>query len=108
MSHSLPIGVALSDLRPTQMTVGYREVELKRRQWRSANAEARVTLLRRHVVPAVLGPKGRHYIIDHHHFTRALLDEKAPFVAVYVLADLQGLGKSEFWTFLDNNDWCHA
>ena len=22
--------------------------------------------------------------------------------------DLQGLAKDEFWTFLDNSDWCHA
>jgi hypothetical protein len=108
MSHPLAIGVPLSELRPTQMTVGFREVDLKRRQWRDANAEARVTLLRRHVVPAILGPKSQYYIVDHHHFTKALLDEKAPFVAVYVLADLQSLAKSEFWTFLDNNDWCHA
>jgi hypothetical protein len=29
-------------------------------------------------------------------------------VAVYVLADLERLEKEEFWTFLDNSDWCHA
>jgi hypothetical protein len=65
-------------------------------------------LLQRHVVPAVGGPKGRLYIVDHHHFTKALLEEKVPLVGVYVLADLERLGKEEFWTFLDNNDWCHA
>jgi hypothetical protein len=81
---------------------------VKRRQWREADDEARTQLLRRHVVPAVVGPKGRHYIVDHHHFTKALLDEKAPLVAVYVIADLGGLAKQEFWTFLDNSDWCHA
>jgi hypothetical protein len=106
--HPLPIGVPLKDLRPTQMTVGFREVEIKRRQWREADDEERTQLLRRHVVPAVVGPKGRTYIVDHHHFTKALLDEKAPLVAVYLVADLQKLAKAEFWTFLDNNDWCHA
>jgi hypothetical protein len=59
-------------------------------------------------VPAVVGPKGRFYIVDHHHFTKALLDEKADLVAVYILADLENLAKEEFWTFLDNSDWCHA
>jgi len=108
MSNPLPIGVAVSDLRPTQITVGFREVEIKRRQWREADEDARVQLLRRHVVPAVVGPKGRPYIIDHHHFTKALLDEKASLVAVYIVADLEGLSKNEFWTFLDNSDWCHA
>jgi hypothetical protein len=108
MSQPLQIGVPVSDLHPTQMTVGFREVEIKRRLWRAADEAARVNLLRRHVVPAVVGPKGRYYIVDHHHFTRALLEEKAPLVAVYVVADLEGLAKKEFWTFLDNSDWCHA
>jgi hypothetical protein len=108
MTDHLPIGVPLTDLRPTQMTVGFREVEIKRRQWREADEEARAKLLRRHVVPAVVGPKGRHYIVDHHHFTRALLEENAPLIAVYIVADLGNLAKDEFWTFLDNSDWCHA
>ncbi|HEY2750220.1 ParB-like protein [Phenylobacterium sp.] len=108
MREQLHIGVPLAELRPTQMTVGFREVEIKRRQWREANDDKRVELLRRHVVPAVIGPKGRHYIVDHHHFTKALLEEKASVVAVYVVADLEDLAKDEFWAFLDNNDWCHA
>jgi hypothetical protein len=90
------------------MTVGFREVQIKRRQWREADNEERTKLLQRHVVPAVVGPKGRPYIVDHHHFAKALLDEKASLVAVYLVADLEKLEKEEFWTFLDNNDWCHA
>ena len=108
MPEQLPIGVPVTDLRPTQMTIGFREVEIKRRQWREADEEARTKLLRRHVVPAVIGPKGRYYIVDHHHFAKALLEEKAAAVAVYVVADLGDLAKDEFWTFLDNSDWCHA
>lgn len=108
MSKADPIGVAVADLRPTQMTCGFREVEFKRREWRDADGEGRAKLLRRHVVPAVVGPKGRFFIVDHHHFTRALLEEEAPRVAVYVVADLEHLAKTEFWTFLDNSAWCHA
>ena len=108
MPNPIPIGVPVTELRPTQMTVGFREVEIKRRQWRAADSDERTKLLRRHVVPAVIGPKGRQYIVDHHHFTKALLDEKAALVAVYLIADLESLSKEEFWTFLDNNDWCHA
>ena len=100
--------VPVEDLRPTQMTVGFREVEVKRLAWQKADKKHRAALLRSHIVPAVLGPRGRHYIVDHHHFARALLEEKAPFVGVYVLDDLSRLAKSEFWTFLDNSEWCHA
>ncbi|MGR6330295.1 ParB-like protein [Sphingomonas sp. XXL09] len=107
MSKDIPIGVAVADLRPTQMTVGLHEVAAKRRRWRDADKHDRAILLRRHVLPAVIGPKGRRYITDHHHFARALLDEGAKHAAVYVLADLSHLPKQEFWTFLDNSAWCH-
>ncbi|HEX7852230.1 MAG TPA: ParB-like protein [Sphingobium sp.] len=102
------LGISLEALRPTQMTIGYREVEIKRHEWHDASEKARTKLLRSHVVPAVIGPKGDYYIVDHHHFTRALLEEKAPYVGVYVLDDLSHLAKDEFWTFLDNSAWCHA
>ena len=108
MHDTVPIGIAIDDLRPTQMTVGLREVEEKRRHWHTADSEGRAKLLRRHVLPVVIGPKGRPYIVDHHHFARALLMEKAGPVAVFILADLSHLPKSEFWTFLDNSAWCHA
>jgi hypothetical protein len=104
----LTLGVEVSKLRPTQMTVGEREVGVKRRQWRDADKVERVKLLRSHTVPAVLGPKGVHFIVDHHHFAKALLDEGEPRLAVYVLADLQHLPTAQFWTFLDNSAWCHA
>ena len=108
MSDAIPIGVPVADLRPTQMTVGWREVQHKRQQWHGANGEERAQLLRRHVLPAVIGPKKKHYIVDHHHFARALLEEGADRVAVYVLADLSHLPKPNFWTYLDNSSWCHA
>ncbi len=108
MSDKVPMGVPVGDLRPTQMTVGLREVELKRAEWRASNGKARVRLLRRHVLPAVLGPHEHPYIVDHHHFARALLEEGAGDVVVYVVDDLSHLPKDEFWTFLDNSSWCHA
>ena len=108
MSASIPIGVPVTDLRPTQMTVGLREVSAKRQRWRDAGTHERAILLRRHVLPAVVGPKGRNYIVDHHHFARSLLEEKVELAAVYVVADLEHLSKREFWTFLDNSGWCHA
>lgn len=107
MSKAVRIGVPIKDLRPTQMTVGFREVELKRKQWRDAGPKHQPDLLRTHVLPAVSGPGNVPYIVDHHHFARALLEEKTGDVAVYLLADLSHLPKSEFWTFLDNSSWCH-
>ena len=108
MSKAVRIGIPVKTLRPTQMTVGFREVELKRKQWRDAGPKHQPGLLRTHVLPAITGPGNAPFIVDHHHFARALLEEGAGDVAVYLLADLSHLPKSEFWTFLDNSAWCHA
>lgn len=108
MSKEVHIGIPVKSLRPTQMTVGFREVALKRKKWREAGPKHQPALLRSHVIPAVCGPGKKLYIVDHHHFARALLEEEAGEVAVYLLADLSRLPKAEFWTFLDNSAWCHA
>ena len=108
MSDKVAIGIPIDQLRPTQMTVGLREVALKRTAWRDSDAKGRAKLLRRHVLPAIIGPHDRPYIVDHHHFARALLEEKAGDVVVFVVDDLSHLPKHEFWVFLDNSAWCHA
>ena len=100
--------VEIADLRPTQMTVGLHEVEAKRRQWREAKADKRLKILGRHAVPTVIGPKGRFYVVDHHHLARALMDEGEKTLQVYILADLGEVEKPAFWTVLDNSGWCHA
>ena len=100
--------IDIADLRPTQMTLGLREVEAKRREWRAAKADKRIEILGRHTVPTVLGPKGRFYVVDHHHLARALMEEGEKKLQVYILADLERLEKAVFWTLLDNSGWCHA
>ena len=60
------------------------------------------------MIPSVLGPKGRHYIIDNHHLARALYEDKVEAVLVTVVADLSALSKISFWRFLDNRNWCHT
>lgn len=97
----------VAKLRPTQMTVGYREVELKRADWREQHGEDCGRFLGRHMIPCVVGPKGRYFVLDHHHLARALWDEGVEEVAVTVVADLSALKREEFWLFLDNRGWCH-
>ena len=59
--------VPIKELRPTQITVGMREVESKRRHWREKSGARGAKFLGSHMIPVILGPKDRHYIIDHHH-----------------------------------------
>jgi hypothetical protein len=100
--------VAIAELRPTQITVGYREVAQRRKHFRELSARDGDAFLGRHMIPTVLGPKGRHYVIDHHHLARALHEDGVEAVLASVVADLSTLSKAAFWRFLDNRNWCHA
>lgn len=100
--------IPIKSLRPTQITVGFREVAEKRRQWREHAGDKGSEFLGKHMIPVVWGPKGRHYVVDHHHLCRALLEEGVADILVNVIADLRSLKKPEFWIYLDNRDWCHA
>jgi len=97
----------LARLRPTQMTVGYAEIALKRQEWRERSAKEARHFLRDHRFPAICGPKGRFYITDHHHLGCALLEEKVVSVTVVLLADLSHLPKDEFWIMMDYHQWAH-
>ena len=99
--------VDIADLRPTQMTVGLREVARKRADWRKRVHSDGPDFLGRHMIPAILGPKHVPYLIDHHHLVRALHDEGVTQVLVSVVADLSSLKKPQFWTFMDNRNWLH-
>ena len=97
----------IDDLRPTQMTVGLREVEAKRQEWRKAGDDKQAEILGRHMVPVIQGPRDRYYLIDHHHLCRALREAGQTEVEITVVADLSRLEKEAFWVFMDNRAWLH-
>ena len=101
--HPTPI----RDLRPTQVTVGMREAEAKRKAWAAKSDGKGAEFLGTHLIPVVLGPKGRPYVIDHHHLALALLREGVESVAVTIVADLQRLPADSFWFVMDNRNWMH-
>lgn len=98
--------VAADDLRPTQITVGLREVKAKRKAWNQREGAKAEAFLGSHLVPVIRGPKDRLYITDHH-LVRALLDEGQTKVAITVIADLHALPPDSFWFVLDNRGWMH-
>src|ERR1700761_349356 len=103
--------VPIKSLRPTQITVGLREVAEKRREWRDRTkahkGKKAAAFLGRHMIPVVRGPADEAYVIDHHHLCRALLDEGVDDILVNVVLDLSALKTGEFWTFMDNRALCH-
>ncbi|MDB5549230.1 MAG: hypothetical protein JWP21_2677 [Tardiphaga sp.] len=99
--------VPILSLRPTQMTVGMREVKEKRKRFREKKAQEQAETIGKHMIPVVLGPDKRFYIVDHHHLARALHEEDVRDVFVTVIADLTMVGRDAFWGVLDNKRWVY-
>jgi hypothetical protein len=96
----------LENLRPTQITVGFEEVALKRKGFRALPAERKSGFIAEHAFPAVLGPGKRYYITDGHHLGRALLEEGVGRTPISRIDDLSGLEASAFWREMDRRDLC--
>jgi hypothetical protein len=97
--------VPIRSLRPTQLTVGLIEVDGKRQDWRSNKKKGQ--FLGHHMIPVVIGPRNEHYVVDHHHLARALLDEGQDEILVQEIANLSSLSRENFWRFLDYRAWVH-
>jgi hypothetical protein len=99
--------VPIAKLRPTQITVGMREVEERRERLRGKRPKRIPKFLGDHMIPVILGPKRQHYIIDHHHLSLALHLEEIEEVLVTVVADLSALSSDAFWVVVDHRGWAH-
>ena len=106
-THHHFVDAKLLDLHPTQMTAGFAEVALKRREWAALSKKDRKQLLASHWFPSVLGPRGRSYIVDHHHLGLALLEEGVEHVKLMVLEDLSYLAPAIFWRVMEQRNWVH-
>jgi hypothetical protein len=101
--HATPI----LNLRPTQITIGMKEVFRKRDAWKKKTSEDLEKFLASHMVPTILGLGGEHYLIDHHHLARALYEEGVASVFVTVIADLRRLPADHFWNMMSFHGWTH-
>jgi hypothetical protein len=97
----------LAQLRPTQFSVGYAEVELKAAEWKRLKKKERQQVLESHVFPAVLGLEGAYYIVDHHHLGIALIEQGLKEVWVTKLDDLSWLEPAIFWRTMEFRSWTH-
>jgi hypothetical protein len=100
--------VPILSLRPTQMTVGMREVKDKRKRWREHKSpKKQAELLGKHMIPVVVGPDQGNYVVDHHHLARALHDEGIKDILVTVIGDLTMVDREAFWGVMDNKRWVY-
>src|SRR5215471_3287883 len=99
--------VTIASLRPTQISVGMEEVKEKRKRLRERGPRKIGNFLGDHMIPVILGPKERHYVIDHHHLALSLHKEGVEKVLVTIVADLSELAIDDFWLVLDPHSWVH-
>lgn len=99
----------IAAFRPTQGAVGMRSVARKRRRIERRVAKGRRVekILRARPIPTVLGPRGRLYLIDCHHFGLALCHAEFEAAYAHIVEDLSYLTMSEFWAQMDAQGYLH-
>jgi hypothetical protein len=90
----------LGTFRPTQLTAGMAEVREKKDLAR-LDRPGMKSFMEEHPIPAVVGPGGRFFIIDHHHLGRAALEANVEAWLVEVEADLSTFAGGAFWKEMD-------
>lgn len=95
---STPIIVPIERLRPTQVAVGMRSVAAKLKRLEERKRRHIERGLAERPIPAVCGPRGRLYIVDHHHLTLALIRRNVTQAAVKVICDYSQMSTREFWS----------
>ena len=98
---------SITDLRPTQLTLGLREVERRADEIRALEPRKRGEYAAKRVVPCVRAAHGQLFLIDRHHMCRALLDVGIAVVHVDILCETPKMDEDEFWTFMDLRGWVH-
>jgi hypothetical protein len=100
--------VAIALLRPTQFSVGQKEVEMRAAKLRKLTAGALAEYLDKHIAPIVVGPGGEPYLLDHHHLARAILLAGIPAkMPAEVKENWSQLSEPEFWAKMKAAHWLY-
>jgi hypothetical protein len=100
----------LSDLHPTQASVGMAEVRIKAEklkdeiQGRSESGFLKYLLRHNKEEPVIIGPGGIFYITDHHHLARALYEVGASKTYCTIVDNLSNAKADDFWKQLKENN----
>lgn len=94
-------------LHPTQMAIGYRMVQEKKDELQGMSREDRHAYLLKKVVPVILGPGGRRYLIDRHHLVRAVLESGFTKVVISVLGNYKNWSQDRFQAAMEEHGYLH-
>lgn len=95
--------IALERLHPTQGGVGLLQVEDETAKLRGKPADWLEKRMEKKDIPVVLGPAGAFYLVDRHHFTRALWDAGVREATVSVVGKLER--EDGFWDEMLRRHW---
>lgn len=89
----------LTQLRPTQFCVGYRDIARKKAKIESEKKSSKGTLTTKSFKhgTAIKGPEDVFYLVDGHHRAKALQEAGENFFLVKIIADYSDLPMTEFW-----------
>jgi hypothetical protein len=82
-------------------------VDVKIAKLSAMKGSEREEFVAQHKVPAVLGPRSRTYIVDHHHLARACWEMGHREMRVDIADDLSKLPYPNFWKKLAERNWIH-
>ena len=100
---------SLSELHPTQASVGMTEVRIRREKLKqeieSSSGDFLSHLAKQNrVEPVVIGPGNVFYLTDGHHLARALYDLGQRMAFCKVLDNVSNLEPVAFWKYMKNNN----
>jgi hypothetical protein len=101
--------IGLDELRPTQAAVGMRAVRAKRQQLADRLHKPRkvANFLESRAFPAVRGPGSAYYIVDQHHLSLALWQNRIHHAYIRVIDDLSELSQGLFWPRMEARGQLH-
>ncbi len=101
---------AISNLHPTQSSVGMKEVEIKAEKLKAKAEKGSkadfLSYLRKDnkEEPVIIGPGGIFYITDHHHLARALYQIGVTETYCKIVDNLSGAEPDAFWKQLEDKN----
>ena len=100
----------LSNLHPTQASVGMTEVWIKAEKLRDELHRRGERKFFKYLLkhdkeePVIIGPRGVFYITDHHHLARALYDIGESHTYCIIIDNLSGESVDDFWRGMEDNN----
>jgi hypothetical protein len=94
-------------LKPTQFSVGIREVDLKIERLKKMTNKEREKFLRARAIPIVVAANEQIFIVDHHHLTRAAWQLGIEKLPVEWVDDYSKLKEKKLWKSMSKKHQVH-